>query len=206
MGNRSCEESSSVPVFLSFSDLSSVTTVLADYNCMNASAGVSWGTVYGATSYRATAVDQNGRTVSCTSTGTTCQLVRLGCGSYYVVRVSAISNNCESTSTVTDFFQTGEWASEIRVVQFDCIAVRMVVFLSLLIKISVCKLRSPMNKLCSLSSDAYWSLIYYVRDVWWILEMCLRWLDRTHLIPSQPSSFCEHHTRTIPDCITGAIT
>ncbi|XP_053096527.1 uncharacterized protein LOC113530559 [Pangasianodon hypophthalmus] len=87
-------------------NLNSVTSVSADYNCVSASAMVSWGAVFGAESYRATAVDQNGRTVSCTSTGTTCMLARLGCGRDYVVWVSAIANNCESISSNTAFFQT----------------------------------------------------------------------------------------------------
>lgn len=106
--NKLCVVSSPVHVFLALSDLSSVTAVLADYSCVSASAMVSWTPVFGAESYRATAVDQNGRTMSCTSTGTTCSLAKLGCGRDYVVRVSAMANNCESTSSVTAFFQTGE--------------------------------------------------------------------------------------------------
>lgn len=103
---KGCVVSSNV--FLSFSDLSPVTLVTADYSCVSASAGVSWGAVFGAESYRAIAVDQNGRTVSCTSTSTTCQLSNLGCGRDYVVQVSAMANNCESRSSVMAFFQTGE--------------------------------------------------------------------------------------------------
>ncbi|XP_017343677.1 uncharacterized protein LOC108276481 [Ictalurus punctatus] len=87
-------------------NLSSVTSVSADYSCVSASAMVSWTPVFGAESYRATAVDQNGRTMSCTSTGTTCSLDKLGCGRDYVVRVSAMTNNCESTSSIAAFFQT----------------------------------------------------------------------------------------------------
>ncbi|XP_060792637.1 fibronectin type III domain-containing protein 7-like [Neoarius graeffei] len=87
-------------------DLPSVTSVLADYSCVSASAVVSWGTVYGTDSYRATAVDQNGRTISCTSTGTTCLLANLDCGRDYMVWVSAIAKNCESTSSISAFFQT----------------------------------------------------------------------------------------------------
>ncbi|GAA6076390.1 uncharacterized protein LOC113651476 [Tachysurus ichikawai] len=90
----------------SVNNLNIVTLVTADYSCVSASAVLSWGTVFGAESYRAVAVDQNGRTEFCTSTGTTCQLVNLGCGSDYVVRVSAMANNCESKSSVTAFFQT----------------------------------------------------------------------------------------------------
>ncbi|XP_058265731.1 uncharacterized protein LOC131365857 [Hemibagrus wyckioides] len=90
----------------SANNLSSVTLVTADYSCVSASAGVSWGAVFGAESYRAIAVDQSGRTVSCTSTSTTCQLSNLGCGRDYVVQVSAMANNCESRSSVMAFFQT----------------------------------------------------------------------------------------------------
>ncbi|KAI5096119.1 hypothetical protein C0J45_14549, partial [Silurus meridionalis] len=86
--------------------LSAVSSVSTDYSCVSASAMVSWGAVFGAESYRVTAVDQKGRTVSCTSTGTTCQLANLSCGKDYVVRVSAIANNCENASSATAFFQT----------------------------------------------------------------------------------------------------
>lgn len=99
-----------VHVSLSPADLSPVTSVSADYNCANASAVASWSAVFGAKYYRATAVDQSGTTVSCTSTVTTCMLTNLSCGKDYMVWVTAISNNCESTSSITAFFQTGEWA------------------------------------------------------------------------------------------------
>ncbi|KAI5609206.1 hypothetical protein C0J50_6208 [Silurus asotus] len=86
--------------------LNAVSSVSTDYSCVSASAMVSWGAVFGAEFYRVTAVDQKGRTVSCTSTGTTCQLANLSCGKDYVVRVSAIANNCENASSATAFFQT----------------------------------------------------------------------------------------------------
>lgn len=130
--------SSPVHVFLSLSDLPSVTSVLADYSCVSASAVVSWGTVYGTDSYHATAVDQNGRTISCTSTGTTCLLANLDCGRDYMVWVSAIAKNCESTSSISAFFQTGEWgpliwdqSSSIR--SHCCLCGRMALLSSLLI-------------------------------------------------------------------------
>lgn len=71
---------------------------------------VTWDEVFGADSYRATAMDGNGTTLSCTSTSTSCQITMLKCGEVYLVSVTAISDACENTSNYTASFQTGELA------------------------------------------------------------------------------------------------
>nr|XP_055057047.1 uncharacterized protein LOC129441425 [Misgurnus anguillicaudatus] len=82
-----------------------VTVVSADYNCVTGTASVSWGAVFGATSYRAVATDDNGMTRNCTSTTTSCQVSMLSCGRQYTVRIVAIAD-CESTSGESYTFQT----------------------------------------------------------------------------------------------------
>ncbi|XP_073727799.1 uncharacterized protein fndc7rs1 [Misgurnus anguillicaudatus] len=82
-----------------------VTVVSADYNCVTGTASVSWGAVFGATSYRAVATDDNGMTRNCTSMTTSCQISMLSCGRQYTVRIVAIAD-CESTSGESYTFQT----------------------------------------------------------------------------------------------------
>ena len=78
------------------------------YSCANGMATVSWGLVFGANSYRATAYDRNGTGLSCNSTSTTCQISNLLCGTQYEVLVTAISDDCTSVSNTSSLFETGE--------------------------------------------------------------------------------------------------
>ncbi|XP_073671225.1 uncharacterized protein [Paramisgurnus dabryanus] len=82
-----------------------VTVVSADYNCVTSTASVSWGAVFGATSYRAVATDDNGMTRNCTTMTTSCQISMLSCGRPYTVRIVAIAD-CESTSGESYTFET----------------------------------------------------------------------------------------------------
>ncbi|KAM7379235.1 hypothetical protein PAMP_004800 [Pampus punctatissimus] len=67
---------------------------------------VTWDLVFGANLYRAIAVDGTGAALNCTSSTTNCQITRLNCGEKYHVRVTAISDDCESTSNVNSLFET----------------------------------------------------------------------------------------------------
>lgn len=85
-----------------------VTTVSVDYSCTGGMVTVTWDLVFGANLYRATAVDGTGAALNCTSASTSCQIAELRCGENYNVHVTAISDDCESTSNVTALFETGE--------------------------------------------------------------------------------------------------
>ncbi|XP_071392950.1 fibronectin-like [Centroberyx affinis] len=88
------------------SNINPVTTVSVDYSCSSGMVTVTWGLVFGANSYRATAVDGNGTALSCTSDSTSCQITMLKCGEKYQVKVTAISDDCESTSNTSMLFDT----------------------------------------------------------------------------------------------------
>ncbi|XP_030016446.1 fibronectin type III domain-containing protein 7-like [Sphaeramia orbicularis] len=83
-----------------------VTTIKVNYSCSAGLVTVTWDTVFGANSYRATAIDGTGATLNCTSTSTSCEIIMLKCGEKYDVRVTAISDDCESTSTASQRFDT----------------------------------------------------------------------------------------------------
>ncbi|KAL7851296.1 hypothetical protein AOLI_G00216520 [Acnodon oligacanthus] len=87
------------------SSIASVPSISVDYSCTNAIATVSWEAVSGARSYRAVATGNNGTSLSCTSTGTSCQITTLGCGERYAVRITSIAG-CESTSNISYVFET----------------------------------------------------------------------------------------------------
>uniref|UniRef100_A0A8C2DDM7 Fibronectin type-III domain-containing protein n=1 Tax=Cyprinus carpio TaxID=7962 RepID=A0A8C2DDM7_CYPCA len=86
--------------------LGPVTSVSVSYTCASGSAVVSWTAVFGATTYRATATSRSGAVLSCTSSTTECQIRNLACGENYIVRITTLSDNCESTGNATTSFQT----------------------------------------------------------------------------------------------------
>ncbi|KAF4097010.1 hypothetical protein G5714_022979 [Onychostoma macrolepis] len=86
--------------------LGPVTSVSVSYTCASGSAVVSWTAVFGATTYRATAVSHSGTVLSCSSSTTECEIRNVACGENYMVHVTALSNNCESTGNATTSFQT----------------------------------------------------------------------------------------------------
>ncbi|KAJ8376161.1 hypothetical protein SKAU_G00067410 [Synaphobranchus kaupii] len=86
--------------------LSPVTSLSVDYSCSTSSVTVMWGTVFGADSYRAAAIDSKGTVLSCTSEAADCQITGVSCGERYMVRVTSISDNCESTANATTYFET----------------------------------------------------------------------------------------------------
>ncbi|XP_047445276.1 mucin-4-like [Mugil cephalus] len=88
------------------STINPVTTVSAQYSCSGGMVTVTWDLVFGANLYRATAVDGTGASLNCTSASTSCQITMLKCGEKYRVHVTAISDDCESTSNATSLFET----------------------------------------------------------------------------------------------------
>ncbi|CAL8312461.1 unnamed protein product [Gadus morhua 'NCC'] len=97
-----------------------VSTVQTDYSCANGMATVTWGLVFGANSYRATASDRNGTGLSCNSSSTTCQISNLRCGTQYEVLVTAISDDCESISNTSGLFETVPCAPVGRKIYREC--------------------------------------------------------------------------------------
>lgn len=91
-----------------YSAINPVTTISVDYSCTSGMVTVTWDLVFGANLYRATAIDGTGASLNCTSASTSCQITMLKCGEKYQVHVTAISDDCESTSNATSLFETGE--------------------------------------------------------------------------------------------------
>lgn len=108
-GSHGLKSESCVPISLNLSSaINPVTTVSVDYSCSSGMVTVTWDLVFGANLYRATAVDGTGASLNCTSPTTSCQITMLKCGENYVVHVTAISDDCESSSNVSASFETGE--------------------------------------------------------------------------------------------------
>ncbi|XP_066508135.1 fibronectin type III domain-containing protein 7-like [Hoplias malabaricus] len=96
-------EPSTVPY--STSSVASVTSISVDYSCTNNVATVSWSPVTGARSYRAVASGINGTSLTCSSNGTSCPIIGLGCGQPYTVQIVSIAD-CETTSNISYTFDT----------------------------------------------------------------------------------------------------
>ncbi|KAJ8274470.1 hypothetical protein COCON_G00090950 [Conger conger] len=86
--------------------IGAVTAINVDYSCSGGMVTVSWDSVFGAESYNATATDGTGTTLYCTTQSTSCQITRVACGELYLVRVTAIADDCETSSNITADFQT----------------------------------------------------------------------------------------------------
>lgn len=90
-------------------ELTPVSSVSVDYTCTTHSGVVSWSAVFGAESYKAFAMGDNGTQLTCTSQTTSCQISGLTCGQSYVVHVIPISESCTNMiNTTSATFQTGE--------------------------------------------------------------------------------------------------
>nr|XP_061832451.1 uncharacterized protein LOC133616849 [Nerophis lumbriciformis] len=81
--------------------LTPVSAVSVDYSCTSQSVMVHWTGVFGADSYRATAMDQNGTLMTCTSQSTSCHIGGLSCDQTFKVHVTPISENCENMANTT---------------------------------------------------------------------------------------------------------
>lgn len=90
-------------------ELTPVESVTVDYTCTTHSARVSWTAVFGADSYRATAMGANGSELTCSSQRTSCEISGLSCGQSYVVHVTPMSDSCRNMhNTTSATFHTGE--------------------------------------------------------------------------------------------------
>ncbi|XP_074491158.1 uncharacterized protein fndc7b [Sebastes fasciatus] len=84
-----------------------VSSVSVDYTCATHSAMIHWSAVFGAESYKAMAMGDNGTQLMCTSESTSCELTGLSCGQSYVVYVTPMSENCNHMMNSTSAtFQT----------------------------------------------------------------------------------------------------
>ncbi|KAM7387685.1 hypothetical protein PAMP_023907 [Pampus punctatissimus] len=87
--------------------LTPVSSVLVDYTCTTHTVTVSWSAVFGADSYKATAIGENGTHLMCTSQSTSCQITDLSCGQNYMVHVTPMSAGCKNmVNTTSATFQT----------------------------------------------------------------------------------------------------
>ncbi|KAI3375007.1 hypothetical protein L3Q82_021535, partial [Scortum barcoo] len=102
------------------STINPVTTMSVDYSCSSGMVTVTWDLVFGANTYRATAVDGTGASLNCTSASSSCQMTMLKCGEKYTVHITAISDNCESTSNTSALFETVPCAPANPVTLHDC--------------------------------------------------------------------------------------
>ncbi|KAJ8011603.1 hypothetical protein DPEC_G00059970 [Dallia pectoralis] len=93
-------------VSYSTSTMDTVPFTSADYSCSSAMVTVTWGEVPGATSYSAAVIDSNGMSLFCNSTSDTCNVPITTCGERYLVQVTAISADCQSTSNLPTYFDT----------------------------------------------------------------------------------------------------
>ncbi|KAG2461557.1 FNDC7 protein, partial [Polypterus senegalus] len=86
------------------------TGIQTKYNCAGGFVLVTWQPSFGASSYKVSAVQQNGSTFTCTSETTRCLMYGLTCGKTLTVRVTATLNNCESNVNSVAVFETGPCA------------------------------------------------------------------------------------------------
>ncbi|XP_067454263.1 serine-rich adhesin for platelets [Thunnus thynnus] len=92
---------------LRLSQLTPVSSVSVVYTCTTHSVMVYWSAVFGADSYKATAITENGTRLMCSSQSTSCQIPNLSCGQNYVVHVTPISEGCKNmVNTTWATFQT----------------------------------------------------------------------------------------------------
>lgn len=90
-------------------ELTPVSSVSVEYTCTTHSVMVYWSVVFGADSYKATAIGENGTQLMCTSQSTSCEITTLSCGQNYVVHVTPMSEGCKNmVNTTSATFQTGE--------------------------------------------------------------------------------------------------
>ncbi|KAG7513796.1 fibronectin type III domain-containing protein 7 [Solea senegalensis] len=80
--------------------------VLADMNCDNNSAVISWNSSDGATSYIMTAVTLEGYRASCETSDLQCQLTELQCGLTYTISLTTICDHCQVESQTAVTFST----------------------------------------------------------------------------------------------------
>ncbi|XP_061540147.1 fibronectin type III domain-containing protein 7-like [Phycodurus eques] len=101
--------------------LTPVPAVSVDYSCASQSVMVRWTAVFGADSYKATAMGQDGTLLTCTSQGTKCHISGLSCGQTFMVHVTPMSENCKNMiNTTWATFQTAPCIPQNLQTSADC--------------------------------------------------------------------------------------
>nr|XP_019965387.1 PREDICTED: uncharacterized protein LOC109644441 [Paralichthys olivaceus] len=80
--------------------------VMADLDCDNSTAEISWSPADAASSYAATAVAADGYRASCETTEDRCELTELQCGQTYNVSLTTISDHCQTEGHTNVTFTT----------------------------------------------------------------------------------------------------
>ncbi|KAK2835181.1 hypothetical protein Q5P01_015665 [Channa striata] len=80
--------------------------VVASLDCNNGTAGISWSSASGASSYLVTAAAVDGQQASCATDGLHCTLTDLVCGQTYTVSLITISDQCQTETQTNVRFST----------------------------------------------------------------------------------------------------
>lgn len=83
--------------------------IVANVDCYNNSAKVSWSSVKGAESYFVSAVGEDGHQVSCEANENECNLTKLQCGQIYNVSLTAVNTHCQRQAETNVNFTTCEY-------------------------------------------------------------------------------------------------
>ncbi|XP_034066039.1 uncharacterized protein LOC117542456 [Gymnodraco acuticeps] len=119
--NKFLVPSESTEHTFSTNKLRPVSEVSVEYACSPQSATVQWSAVFGADSYKASAIGENGTELTCTSVSTSCQITRLSCGQSYDVHVTPMSENCKNKMNATSTnFQTAPCPPKNLQLERDC--------------------------------------------------------------------------------------
>ncbi|KAK7945711.1 hypothetical protein WMY93_001439 [Mugilogobius chulae] len=102
------------------SNINPVTMITNEYDCTTATVTVTWDQVFGANAYMATVTDGTGKSLNCTSSGTSCDISELKCGEKYSTHVTVISDNCRSTDTLDEKFDTVPCGPANPVIDYSC--------------------------------------------------------------------------------------
>ncbi|XP_040215776.1 uncharacterized protein LOC120945574 isoform X2 [Rana temporaria] len=98
------------------------TNVLATIDCSSADLiNVTWAPSKGAMSYVVTAKGDDGHTLSCSTTTSTCDIKDVHCGDIYSISVTAWSIDCSSETVFVDIIETVPCTPDIVEVQIDCL-------------------------------------------------------------------------------------
>ncbi|XP_034439595.1 uncharacterized protein LOC117760582 [Hippoglossus hippoglossus] len=80
--------------------------VMANLDCKNSTAEISWSPANGANSYAVTAMAADGHRASCETTEDLCELTELQCGQTYNVSLTTISDHCQTERHTNATFST----------------------------------------------------------------------------------------------------
>ncbi|XP_071342815.1 uncharacterized protein [Trachinotus anak] len=80
--------------------------VVANLDCDNSTAEISWSLADGASSYAVTAVSADGNRASCRTNESQCEVMELQCGQTYNISLTTISDQCETVTHTNVSFST----------------------------------------------------------------------------------------------------